>query len=232
VRLLLAPHHDDILLSLAGELLSLRNREDHQVVVVFSIENPHLERICTRLHDQIGVQVHRLGFEEALRRGATVRDCFRTARSWSEVRSDPFLHSLQARLKSLLERLEPSVVCSPLLPIHLDHALVRAAAERVVGQDLLYYEDQPYASLYTEVLAEECAGLRPVEAVARVSLPDLECLLGELAEVVPKRHLERIYRHSTNSGAVCLWRQRLGAEGKTPSDRVATRPWREGCGDD
>lgn len=57
------------------------------------------------------------------------------------------------------------IVASPLaLGGHLDHRLTRAAAERVVGADLAYYEDLPYAYYMTE--AESRVDGRPAGLTA------------------------------------------------------------------
>src|ERR1041384_6676968 len=102
MRLFLSPHHDDVLLSLCGLLLDKRApREDH-VAVVFSRETPELEKVCSREHRSLGLELHFLEFEEALRRGVTLRDCLRPRRALGEVRADELSDSIRARLKHLV----------------------------------------------------------------------------------------------------------------------------------
>jgi hypothetical protein len=207
MRLFLAPHHDDVLLSLSGLLLDGRGSagEDH-VAVVFSRETRELEDVCTREHRGLGLGLHLLGFEEALRRGVTLRDCLRPTRTLERGGDDDLADSIRARLSPLVSRLEPSAVYSPLLPVHLDHALVRVAAEGL-GAPLAYYEDQPYACLYPDALKRETAGLLRQEAESRASVEEATALLCNLRGALPEQHLKRIIHGYGKAGRIThnLW---------------------------
>jgi LmbE family N-acetylglucosaminyl deacetylase len=59
---------------------------------------------------------------------------------------EPLIDTLTQRLAGLEPFAPGAAVYSPLgLGDHIDHQLVRRAAERWRGRDLLYYEDYPYA---------------------------------------------------------------------------------------
>jgi hypothetical protein len=211
MRLFLAPHHDDLLLSLSGYLLDVSDHGANHVAVVFSRESEELEETCSRLHSALGFQLHLLGFEEASKRGVPLRTCLRPARTHEEVQADTLVDSIQASLRPLLSRLEPSVIYSPLLSIHIDHALVRVAADSLGEVAPTYYEDQPYSSLHPYVLARERARLICSEEVARASMREVAALLEELKGIVPYQHLNRIlFHHKSHKGqhpAYLLWRR-------------------------
>jgi hypothetical protein len=208
MRLFLAPHHDDVLLSLPGLLLDNRDaaRADH-VAVIFSRETPELEKVCTREHRGLGLELHFLNFEEALRRGVTLRDCLRPMRTLEEIRGDDLADSIRVRLGQLVSLLKPSAVYSPLLPVHLDHALVRIAAEGLEAP-LVYYEDQPYACFYPSSLKRELVGLLHQQAESRARAEEAMALLYKLSGAVPARHLKRIIDAQRKSGRLThnLWR--------------------------
>jgi hypothetical protein len=213
MRLFLAPHHDDALLSLAGHLLANKssgNSGNSHVAVVFSRESRQLEETCTRLHSTLGLSLHFLGFEEAIRRGVSLRNCLRTSRTVQQVSSDAIVKAVQARLREHIYLLQPSMIYCPLLPVHIDHALVRAAADGLQETKLIYYEDQPYASLHPRVLARERFGMIGVEGICRAQDIDVETLLHELKGIVPPQHLNRILLYYRTSGlrpSHILWRR-------------------------
>lgn len=199
MRLFLAPHHDDVLLSLAGYLLANKSSVEKHVVVVFSDENRELEGTCSRLHRTLGLGLHFLGFEEALKRGVSLRDCFRTTRTHQQFKKHALVELIQARLRGIVSLLQPSIIYSPMLPIHIDHALVRAAADGLHETTLLYYEDQPYACLYPRVLAQVSSGMRCLEELCCARQMAIETLFQELRGVVPTKHLNRILAHYKTS---------------------------------
>jgi LmbE family N-acetylglucosaminyl deacetylase len=202
MRLYLAPHHDDILLALPSWLLSASD-EPACIVVVFSTETDNMAQTCNKLHRELGIEVHELGFEEARRRGLSLRTCLRTclrtARPADLIhRTFPaYFNEVFDRLKKTIARLRPAEVFSPLLPLHLDHELTSAASERLYASprvwSLFYYEDQPYASLVPR-MRERCLaqlGLRkPRECGA--SQPQVKFLLNRLRGLVSERDLNRV----------------------------------------
>src|SRR5580704_9742632 len=107
MRVYLAPHHDDILLSLPSWLLCAS--EPSCIVVVFSEENDEMARTCGALHRELGIDVHELGFQEARRRGLSLRACFGTARTATQIQreSADCFDVLLDRLQQTLERLGP-----------------------------------------------------------------------------------------------------------------------------
>lgn len=210
MRLFLAPHHDDVLLSLPGYLLTNKGRGKDHVVVVFSQESQELEETCARLHSTLGLGLHFLGFEEAIKRGVSLRDCLRPARRLQQVSSDAIVKLVQARLRDQVNFLQPSTIYCPMLSVHIDHALVRVAAEGLQETKLIYYEDQPYASLHPHVLARERAGMVRVAGVCRAQYLEVENLFHELKGVVPTQHLNRIlvyYKAFARQPSHTLWRR-------------------------
>ena len=155
----LAPHHDDILLSVPRRILDRRGAGD-LVVVVFSEEDAALESACTKLHSELGLAVETLGLLEARRRGVSTRDHLRTAPRELDAVDEALVEEIEAGLRALLARFAPERLLSPLLGIHLDHELTRRAATRCAPPGtLLHYEDVPYGSTWPRSLATARAGL-------------------------------------------------------------------------
>jgi hypothetical protein len=131
---------------------------------VFSTENDELERICHDLHWSFSVPVTCLALVEAVARGVSHRDCFRPNRKAHDVRFEfpADFAGVVSLLEKLFDETTPTRVFVPLMPVHVDHALVRAAAEHLAasyGVDIVYYEDQPYAALSPTALQRETSGL-------------------------------------------------------------------------
>jgi hypothetical protein len=193
---LLAPHHDDLLLSLPRQLLDPAPGERH-LVVCFSDEDPALERVCAGLHAELGLPVHTLGLPEARRRGEGLRAILRPRRLLDDVSADPLLGDLARALGDLLRRLDADEAWAPLLPVHLDHALVRAAAERLAALPLAYYEDQPYAALFDDRVQRERAGLVPHHRGPAADAGRVERLLRPLEAFLSTRDLERLLQRQS-----------------------------------
>ncbi len=225
MKVYLAPHHDDLLLSIPGHLRADPEAGESAVVVVFSRESEAMEHICSTLHERLGFSVHTLGLTEARLRGVSLRGCFRVRRAASQVLDDPLLQSLEQRLGEVLSALGASRVLAPLLSVHLDHALTRVAAERRVGDDsLVYYEDQPYGALWPRAAASAKMGLERVASGVRDDAEELASLFDSLLPLVPRRDLERIRLHLQEHGEGLWTRTAVGGAGGS-----GLEPVREGA---
>lgn len=184
MRVFLAPHHDDLLLSLPVWLCGRPHDRPLHLIVVFSDENEILEALCNRIHARLEVHVHPLGMAEAARRGLGARALLRRWRRADELDSAQLRQTREA-LAPMLERLAPAELVAPASLVHVDHALTRLAAEAAVAAGTAarigYYADQPYARLWpdTVALAEPLAEPPPGITARR------EKVRGLLSELVP-----------------------------------------------
>jgi LmbE family N-acetylglucosaminyl deacetylase len=128
------------------------------------------------------------------------------------------MDGIMENLDRIFARVRPTEVVAPLLPIHIDHALLRAAAERLTTRcsswHLLYYEDQPYSALWPRSLAREVAPLIKLEeSYGAVPEEAVESLFQKLQALVQQRDLERILKHRKSCmpyGVESLWSARPG----------------------
>lgn len=208
----LAPHHDDILLSVPRRILDRRGAGD-LVVVVFSEEDAALESACAKLHRELGLAVETMGLLEAGRRGVSTRDLLRTAPRKLDAADEALVEEIEGGLRALLARFAPERLLSPLLGIHVDHELTRRAAARCAPPGtLLHYEDVPYGCTWPRSLATAKAGLERHDAAPPVARADAAGkLLGHLDGLIPERHLRRALELLDPEGspeAEPLWRSR------------------------
>jgi hypothetical protein len=206
MRAYIAAHHDDVLLSLP-RTLSLRRSRGDVVIVVFSEETSRMTEICQALHGELNIGVRQLGFTEAIRRGVSLRECLRTSRI--APIEDGCLESIKEKLAAELDTIQPSEIVVSLLPVHVDHALTRTAAEGARSSDLLYYEDQPYAAFAPVTLARAVRGMRRCsgELPAASSAP-FETWYGRLEPLASRSDLQRILNYWEKAGVngEALWR--------------------------
>ncbi|HSK41291.1 MAG TPA: hypothetical protein VK943_16120 [Arenibaculum sp.] len=208
----LAPHHDDLLLSLPSRLCA--GTAGDLGIVVFSEEDDAMRAVCNRLHAALGLDIVEMGFVEARRRGVSMRGCLRHERRLADVAQDPLVDDVLGALDALLDGNGATAVLAPLLPIHIDHAIVRVAAERLAGTDpavrLDYYQDQPYAALWPRTLARETARMVPGGSGRQAPPGMLERLLDGLRTVVEQRDLDRIAQALRQEPCEPLWTGRAG----------------------
>ena len=216
MMLLLAPHHDDVLLSLPARLLAARRQGESsglQVAIVFSEEDEALERLCDRLHAGLGVRVSKLRLLEARRRGERLREILYTRRDMTTIHSDPLVAIIAERVAAVANVTRSRDLITPFIAAHRDHALVRAAAERLshsAGYPLFYYADQPYALLWPDHAPDADTRLELLpegdEPTVAISLQEVEQLLTPLAPCIGPRTLQRILtRYRQSLRAEPLW---------------------------
>lgn len=199
---ILAPHHDDALLSLPATLLD--RAEPIEVIVCFSDESDELTATCDALHRELRVEVTSLGLPEAVRRGVSLRQCLRPLRELREVDADPMLDDLAARLRALPD--DDRLWVAPLLPTHVDHALTRAAAERARPAQLAYYEDQPYAIMHGDLRDRLRAPLRPERAAPPAPASTISSVLTRLRSFVGDKQIARLEAtYAADGYAERLW---------------------------
>lgn len=155
VVLFLSPHLDDAILSCPAHL----QRCEVRIATVFTESGPDAAALyrARRAEDRkaasaLGASVTHMGFLDApfrsLRYGNFSGIVFRRAREYSVTRGD-----VARAIEGLVARFRPSrVVCPMAVGNHVDHRLVRDAALLAVRpEELLFYEDRPYAFLREQV---------------------------------------------------------------------------------
>jgi len=244
----LSPHFDDIALSCGG--LVWEQVQAGQEVAIWTLTagsppaDQPLSEFAQQLHSrwQTGteaVAVRRIEDELAARRlGAEVRywdlfDCIYRRLpdgSWLVNGEEDLWGPVHPQEEPVVARLcrwlwdvllpEDTVVCPLTLGNHVDHNLVRAAAERL-GLPLYYYADYPYVvTSPTELSAKMGEGWQTVcQGVSQAGLAawqeavacyasQISTFWGGLDEM--KTELEKYWR---SGGGTCLWQPgRLGAE--------------------
>lgn len=130
----------------------------------------------------------------------------------------PAEEPLVERIVDLLAELPPCArICAPLtVGNHVDHKLVRAAAEAHFGRDLLYYEDYPYAQegeAVAQRIAAEPGAWQPITVAvdADALKAKIEAILAFRSQLstffTDRADLERQVRgYAARMGGERLWR--------------------------
>ena len=209
MRLLLSPHHDDVLLSLPAWLCHWATDSDVHVAVVFSDEDDRLQEVCRALHLRLGVTVHELELAEARRRGVTARDCLRRWRTTRDLHPED-VERVTRRIAALAGSLPFRHIVAPGTLVHLDHALTRVAAERVAAAGknltLAFHADQPYGSAWPQALQLDGARIvREHHTVPRWRIVEiLDALVGFVSRTDVRRILAQ-YGDGDDVGVEPLW---------------------------
>jgi len=159
VMLFLSPHLDDVVLSCPAFVQrAVAQGHDVRIATIFTSgpEAPKLYR-ARRCEDrdavrQLGARPLHAGLSDAPFRSAQYRDfcgiVFGRAREYAAT-----LRALIERLIHWIARLAPvKVVCPMAVGNHVDHRLVRdAALQSISPEQLLFYEDRPYAFIREQV---------------------------------------------------------------------------------
>ncbi len=167
--LYLSPHLDDAVLSCGGQIAARARRGESVLVATLATGDPTgpLSPLAQELHAawglggscaarreedrracvRLGAAVHHVDRQEAMYRldPETGQPLYSTRESvFGPIHAqDAFLPALTTAMKSLPPA---DVVVAPLgAGGHVDHRLVRQAAEVVFGRSVVYYEDYPYA---------------------------------------------------------------------------------------
>lgn len=227
---LIAPHCDDVAFSLSGALLTGKLAPERcELCTVFTRSSYCVSETMMRT-SVAEISAHRVGedVEFARRLGveyshfslddAILREGFENIKNVLTTRekalTEPILQSVISVLVETKERVSPTMVVVPLaMGGHVDHWLVRIAAEAVFGDDgiLAYYEDLPYAG-YVDIptldaeLAAICDGLKaeivPEDGWLERKLALLEIYTSQMTE----RDLTAVRRHTERMGGERLFR--------------------------
>jgi len=256
-RIYLSPHLDDAVLSCGGQIAHATAAGERVLVVtLFAGDEPSVlpSVFASRLHEHFDLPA---GAVMASRRREDIEACRSlgaVSAHWpfheSIYRRDRTGRALYASFRSLFGRLETgeetliralgdrlaelapgaSVVAPLGVGLHVDHQLVRAAAEACFGTGIAYYEDYPYVDRWgalSKVLQPRRAW---VPEVLRLDRTDVErkCLaIARYASQVgtlfrSRDQLERrIRRFARKRGGERRWRRRdpgPAAGAATPSD--------------
>ncbi len=158
--LFLSPHLDDAILSCPAYMQRLlKQGREVRIATVFTEGGAGAEeeyrkrrREDRRAARELGVAAIHLGFTDAPFRSPRYRDFCGIA--FGRAREYPATCRLVAEaIARLIRRLRPERVLAPLaVGNHVDHRLVRDASLAVASpEELLFYEDRPYAFIREQV---------------------------------------------------------------------------------
>ncbi|MDB6049419.1 MAG: GlcNAc-PI de-N-acetylase family protein [Pseudomonas sp.] len=189
--LLLSPHADDVAYSIGGIVARLSMRSDLRLITVFGRSGWALPQAsCEKSADAISAEREREDRAYCARRWIDYDilpcpDSFLMGYDKAkELRiaatDDPRTEDVVTLIHNAVARGMPQVVLAPCgLGEHVDHQIVRIAADGLHHVDVLYYEDVPYSSslplfeLERQLVAQ---GLTPAMTA------DIEAVLGSKYE--------------------------------------------------
>ena len=169
----LSPHPDDAVLSCGGTIYQLAQNDQRPIVItIFGGDQPAdapLSEFARSLHtrwqlsdnaptlrreedraacDRLNAYLINLRFADAIYRidPITQRHLYTSEEAiFGDVRDPVIIDEVTETLRARIARTSPARLFVPLTAgHHVDHLIVRAAAERL-GGELIYYEDYPYA---------------------------------------------------------------------------------------
>ncbi|MBX3057743.1 MAG: PIG-L family deacetylase [Anaerolineae bacterium] len=240
----LSPHLDDAALSCGGQI-ARQTVVDRNVLIVtimagdpaavgFSEYARELHGRWQLAHDAVAARraedINACVILHAAYQHWTVPDCiYRVGAdgralytNWAEITGaiHPDEETLVERLAAQLATLPPSpLVCAPLaVGNHVDHQIVRRAAEICFGDDLIYYEDYPYAREQEAVTAVLSSGssvwhsqtipLTAVDIVVKIEA--IAAYTSQLSTFFNGRAdlTQQIQHHANKVGGERMWQRR------------------------
>lgn len=205
-----------------GEIMPSRRREDRAAAQVLGAEVLHWE-LREAIHRRDSVR------NEALYR--TLPQLFGLVAPQEE----PLVALLAARFAALPDASRAARIVAPLgVGGHVDHRIVRAAAERAFGPDLRYYEEFPY--IVWKFCALRRAGisgpsweslsqpLAPEDVSARIAA--IACYASQVTPLfrTPDRISRLVRRHVRRAGGERLWHLRPALGGRERDLRADGNP--------
>jgi len=238
----LSPHPDDAIFSCAGRIWLQRRQGQSVLIATMATRDPQgrLSSIARRLHDRGGMEPDSLEVRRGEDRQAAeilgadlIHGDLEDAVYRAEVGSNRWLYPSLRRLfgkihpadRQFPEDLDRLIQELPshtelVVPLsvgrHVDHRLVRAAAERVAAASLLYYEDFPYAERRRAVHRAlrprrawvDCTTDLSLEAVAaKVRAASVYTSQIDLIFGSPRRLRQAIRRRARRLGGERYWRR-------------------------
>lgn len=190
----------------AGEVMATRRREDLAACRELAARAEHWE---------LQEAIHRRAAAGGEALYPTLERLFGAVAPQEET----LVARLAARFAELPGAREDTRVAAPLgVGGHVDHRIVRAAAERAFGADLVYYEEFPY--IVWKLWALRRAGIhgRSWEALRQPLSPEdvavriaaIACYASQVTPLfrTPERIGRLVRRHVRQAGGERLWRRR------------------------
>ncbi|HSM58758.1 MAG TPA: PIG-L family deacetylase [Candidatus Sulfomarinibacteraceae bacterium] len=184
-RIYLSPHLDDVTLSCGGQIFQRTEAGQRVLIVTVAAGEPQTEVrsfFAEYLHhnwglpagevvamrraedeaaaEQLGAEVQHWTLPDAIYRlHPQTEEPLYTSNEDIFGPLHPAEQSLVQELAEMMARLpRAGAIVAPLaVGNHVDHQLVRRAADEAFGQDLLYYEDYPYVQRHPQSLQKQLA---------------------------------------------------------------------------
>lgn len=226
--LLLSPHADDVAYSIGGIVARLSMRADLRLMTIFGYSGWALPQAsCEKSTDAISAEREREDRAYCARRRIdydllSCPDSFvmgydKATELSIAATDDPRTEDVVNLIHNAVACRVPQVVLAPCgLGGHVDHQIVRIAADALHHVEVLYYEDVPYSSsLPLPELERQLAaqGLTPAMTA------DIEVVLESKCEDM------RGYRSQTSASTIAEMLLHAGRVG-TGTARYAERLWR------
>lgn len=226
--MLLSPHADDVAYSIGGIVARLSMRADIRLMTIFGYSGWALpQALCEKSADAISTEREREDRAYCVRRGIDYELLFcpdsfvmgyDSATELSiDATDDPRTEGVVSLICNAVACWVPQVVFAPCgIGGHVDHQIVRIAADELHHVEVLYYEDVPYSSSLSLLELERqltAQGLTPALTV------DIDVVLESKYEDMLG------YRSQTNASTIAgmlLHASRVG----TGLARYAERLWR------
>ncbi|WP_093421398.1 MULTISPECIES: PIG-L deacetylase family protein [unclassified Pseudomonas] len=226
--LLLSPHADDIAYSIGGIVAQLSMQADIRLMTIFGHSGWVLpQALCEKSVDAISVEREREDRAYCARRRInydhlSFPDSFvmgydkETELSISAT-DDPRTEGVVNLIRNAVAHRVPQVVLAPCgLGGHVDHQIVRIAADALHHVEVLYYEDVPYSSnLPLPELERQLA----VQGLTPAMTADIEVVLESKCEDMWG------YRSQTSASTIAEMLLHAGRVG-IDTARYAERLWR------
>lgn len=226
--MLLSPHADDVAYSIGGLVARLSMRADIRLMTIFGYSGWALPKaLCEKSADAISTEREREDRAYCVRRGIDYEllfcpDSFVMGYDSAMELSiaaidDPRTEGVVSMIRNAVACRVPQVVLAPCgIGGHVDHQIVRIAADELHHVEVLYYEDVPYSSSLPLLELERqltAQGLTPALTI-------------EIDVVLESKYEDMLgYRSQTSASTIAemlLHASRVG----TGTARYAERLWR------
>lgn len=226
--LLLSPHSDDIAYSIGGTVARISRCSHMRLITIFSYSGWALpDTLCRRSADAISEEREREDREYCTRRlidysSLSYPDSFvmgydEEAELSISATDDPRTEQVVSFIRHAVAGWMPQIVLAPCgLGGHVDHQIVRVAADALRHSEVFYYEDVPY-----------CSSLPLPELEKQLFVQGLTPALAVDIEVVLESKCEDMwgYRSQTSASTISEMLLHAGRVG-VGTTQYAERLWR------